>query len=138
MRIIHFSINNPLIVNLSLVIVFIIGVMAWYLLPQEIFPVIDLDMVSIKTEFEGASPVEVEQQVTFPIEEEFEDTQNIDFISSKSSEGMSSIFIKLKPGTNVDDFMLDARTIVDRVIYQTPSYMTLRKMLKDKCNRYQE
>jgi len=115
MRIIHFSINNPLIVNLGLIIVFIIGVMAWYLLPQEIFPVIDLDMVSIKTEFEGASPVEVEQQVTLPIEEEFEDTQDIDFISSKSSEGMSSIFIKLKPGTNVDDFMLDARTIVDRV-----------------------
>jgi len=115
MRIINFSINNPLIVNLSLINILIIGFMAWYLLPQEIFPVVDLDMVSVKTEFEGASPVEVEQQVTLPIEEEFEDTQDIDFISSKSSEGMSSIFIKLKPGTNVDDFMLDARTIVERV-----------------------
>ena len=100
---------------MSLIIILIMGVMAWNLLPQEIFPVVNLDMVSIKTEFEGASPVEVEQQVTLPIEEEFEDTQDIDFISSKSSEGISSIFIKLKPGTNVDDFMLDARTIIDRV-----------------------
>jgi len=115
MAIIRFSINNPLIVNLGLVMVLVMGILAWRLLPQEIFPVVNLDMVSIKTDFEGASPVEVEQQVTLPIEEEFEDSQDIDYISSRSNEGVSSIFIKLKPGSNVDDFMLDARTIIDRI-----------------------
>ena len=115
MRIIHFSINNPLIVNMSLFIILIMGVMTWNLLPQEIFPVVELDMVSIKTDFEGASPIEVEQQITLPIEEEFEDSQDIDYISSTSNEGISSVWIKLKPGSNVDDFMLDARTIVDRI-----------------------
>ena len=115
MAIIRFSINNPLIVNLGLVMVLVMGILAWRLLPQEIFPVVNLDMVSIKTDFEGASPVEVEQQITLPIEEEFEDSQDIDYISSRSNEGVSSIFIKLKPGSNVDDFMLDARTIIDRI-----------------------
>ena len=115
MSLIQFSLRNPLLVNLSLILLLITGVMAWQKLPQEIFPVVDLDMVSIVTEFEGASPAEVEQQVTIPIEEEFEDSQDIDFISSINKESLSSIFIKLKPGSNVDDFMRDTRTILDRI-----------------------
>jgi len=115
MSLIHFSLRNPLLVNLSLIIILIMGVLAWQELPQEIFPVVDLDMISITTEFEGASPVEVEQQVTLAIEEAFEDSQDIDFISSKSKEGLSSIFIKLKPGAKVDDFIRDTRTLLDRV-----------------------
>jgi multidrug efflux pump subunit AcrB len=115
MSLINFSIKNPLIVNLSLAIIFIIGVLAWYALPQEIFPTLALDMVSISTEFEGASPAEVEQQITLSVEEEFEDSQDIDYISSISREGLSSVFIKLKPGSNVDDFMREARTSIDRI-----------------------
>jgi multidrug efflux pump subunit AcrB len=115
MPIIRFSLDNPLLVNLGLVIILIMGVLAWRALPQEIFPVVELDMVSIVTGFEGASPAEVEQQVTLTIEEEFVDSQDIDYITSSSSEGLSSIYIKLKPGSNVDDFINESRTILDRI-----------------------
>ena len=115
MPIIRFSIDNPILVNLGLAIILIMGILAWRALPQEIFPVIELDMVSIVTEFEGASPAEVEQQITLAIEEEFIDSQDIDYITSSSSEGISSIFIKLKPGSNVDDFVNESRTILDRI-----------------------
>jgi len=115
MSLIRYSINNPLIVNLSLVIVLIMGILSWRQLPQEIFPVVDLDLVHIMTEFEGASPAEVEQQITLPLEEEFENSQDIDYISSISRESLSDIYIKLKPGSNVDDFLRDARTILDSV-----------------------
>ncbi len=113
MPLIRFSLNNPLIVNLSIFIILIAGVISWNLLPQEIFPVINLDIVNIKTEFEGASPIEVEQQLTLSIEEKFRDSQDIDYITSTSSEGLSNIYIRLKPGSNVDDFMGEARTILD-------------------------
>ena len=115
MPFIRFSIDNPLIVNLILILILIIGISAWYSMPQEIFPLIELDIVSIRTEFEGASPEEVEQQITLPIEEEFEDSHDIDYISSSSNEGYSSIVIRLKPGSDVDNFMRDARTILDRI-----------------------
>ena len=115
MPFIRFSINNPLIVNLSLCLVLIMGYLCWKLLPQEIFPVVDIDLIHISTEFEGASPLEVEQQVTIPIEQEFEDTQDIDTIASICIEGFSDIYIKLKPGSDVDDFMRETRTIIDSV-----------------------
>ena len=134
---INFSLKNPLLVNLSLIIVFIMGILAWQSLPQEVFPVVDLDMVNINTKFEGASPAEVEQQVTLPIEEEFEDSQDIDFISSVSREGSSSIVIKLKPGADVNNFMRDTRTLLDRVndlpdIAQEPELKRIRTRFS--CN----
>lgn len=115
MPIINASLKNPLLVNLSLIIVLLAGVLAWRDLPREIFPVVELDMVSVNTRFDGASPAEVEQQVTIPIEEEFEDSQDIDTLSSYSGEGGSGVYIKLKAGANVDDFMRRARTLLDRV-----------------------
>ena len=115
MPIINASLKNPLLVNLSLIIVLLAGVLAWRDLPREIFPVVELDMVSINTRFDGASPAEVEQQLTIPIEEEFEDSQDIDTLSSYSGEGGSGVYIKLKAGANVDDFMRAARALLDRV-----------------------
>jgi multidrug efflux pump subunit AcrB len=58
---IRFSIANPLVTNLMLVLVMLMGVLSWYAMPQEMFPVIQLDMARVTTVFEGASPEEVEQ-----------------------------------------------------------------------------
>ncbi|MGD9163894.1 MAG: efflux RND transporter permease subunit, partial [Chromatiales bacterium] len=112
---IDFSIRNPLVVNLLLVIVLLAGVLSWYAMPQEMFPVVEQDRVSIKTLFEGASPEEVERQVTLPIEQELDGLADIDVISSTSNEGVSSILIELKSGVDVDNFMRKVRTALDLV-----------------------
>lgn len=115
MSLIRFSINNALMTNLLLGVVLIMGVLAWYAMPQEMFPVVELDKVRINTVFEGATPEEVERQVTLPIEEEFDGVADIDVITSVSQEGGSQILIELKQGTNVDDFLNDARERLDRI-----------------------
>ncbi|MCU7879330.1 MAG: efflux RND transporter permease subunit [Candidatus Thiodiazotropha sp. (ex Lucinoma aequizonata)] len=112
---IDFSIRNPLMVNLLLIIVLLLGVISWYAMPQEMFPVVEQDKVSIKTFFEGASPEEMERQVTLPIEQELDGLANIDVISSTSNESTSNILIELKTGSDVDNFMRKVRTALDQV-----------------------
>ncbi|MBT8116291.1 MAG: efflux RND transporter permease subunit [Gammaproteobacteria bacterium] len=112
---IRYSIRNPLVTNLSLAIIVIMGVLAWRSMPQEMFPNVELDAVSINVEFEGASPEEVERQISIPIEEEFEGMPEIDVLTSTSSEGMASVMITLKSGTNVDQYMRDAQTALDQI-----------------------
>ena len=112
---IDFSIRNPLIVNLLLIIILLAGVISWYAMPHEMFPVVEQDKVSIRTVFEGASPEEVERQVTLPIEQELDGLADIDVISSTSYEGLSSILIELKSGTDMDNFMRKVRTALDQV-----------------------
>jgi multidrug efflux pump subunit AcrB len=115
MPLIRFSINNPLITNLMLVIVVILGVLSWRSMPQEMFPTVELDAVSVSVEFEGASPEEVERQIAIPLEEEFDGMADIDVMSSTSNEGMASLMIKLKSGTDVDQYMRDAQTALDQI-----------------------
>ncbi|WP_455234225.1 efflux RND transporter permease subunit [Thiogranum longum] len=115
MPLIRFSIANPLITNLMLILVMLLGVLSWYAMPQEMFPVVDLDMARITTVFEGASPEEVEQQVTLPIEEEFDGMSDLDVMTSTSSEGLSTVTLKLKPGANVEQFMRDVRNKLDQI-----------------------
>ncbi|MEE9342121.1 MAG: efflux RND transporter permease subunit [Gammaproteobacteria bacterium] len=115
MGLIHFSIKNPLITNLLLVLVVVMGVLAWRSMPQEMFPVVELDMARVTTVFEGASPEEVEEQITIPIEEQFDSLADIDVMTSTSSEGVSSILLKLKPGTNVEQFMRDLQSQIDQI-----------------------
>ncbi|MES9848080.1 MAG: efflux RND transporter permease subunit, partial [Candidatus Thiodiazotropha sp.] len=112
---IDFSIRNPLMVNLMLVIILLAGVISWYAMPQEMFPVVEQDKVRITTVFEGASPEEMERQVTLPIEQELDGLADIDVVSSTSSEGSSSILIELKSGSDVDNFMRKVRTALDQV-----------------------
>jgi multidrug efflux pump subunit AcrB len=112
---IRFSINNPLVTNLLLGIILILGVLSWRAMPQEMFPTVELDAVSIGVEFEGASPEEVERQVVIPVEEQFDGMPEIDVMTSTSNEGMASINIKLKPGTDVDQYMRDAQTALDQI-----------------------
>jgi len=112
---IRFSINNPLITNLGLVLVMLLGVLSWYAMPQEMFPVVELDMARVTTEFEGASPEEVERQVTLSIEDELDTLTDVDIMTSTSSEGLSTVTLKLKPGTSVEQFMRDLRSRLDQI-----------------------
>ncbi len=115
MPLIRFSINNPLVTNLMLVIVVILGVLSWRSMPQEMFPTVEMDVVSVSVEFEGASPEEVERQVAIPLEEEFDGMADNDVMSSTSNEGMAFLMIKLKSGTDVDQYMRDAQTALDQI-----------------------
>lgn len=115
MGIINFSIKNPLVVNLFLVLVIIMGVISWRSMPQEMFPVVEIDKVRISTEFEGAPPEEIESQITIPIEDEIDSLADIDVVTSESNEGVSKIVIKLKPDTDVDEFLRVVRSTVDAI-----------------------
>ena len=115
MSLIKFSLKYPLLSNMCLLFVFFLGVMSWLNSPQEVFPVFDTDVIKIATRFDGASPLEVERQVTLTIEETFTDAGDIDYIYSNSMEGTSSVYAKLKTGADVDEFMRDTKVRLDSI-----------------------
>ena len=112
---IEYSIKNPLVTNFLLLSIVMVGVLSWYAMPQEMFPVVELDRITVETEYEGAPPVEVERQLTIPIEDEIDDIAEIDELQSISREGQSRILLRLKPDINVDETVRNVRFEVDAV-----------------------
>ena len=112
---IRFSLHNPLLVNLVLVLVLVLGLLAWHSMPQEVFPTFDRDILQVRTTFEGASPEEVERQITIPIEEALDFLVDIDSVTSRSQEGLSTIQYKLLEGADPDELLREMRTEIDAI-----------------------
>ena len=112
---IRFSLENPLLVNLILVLTLVLGVLAWRSMPQEVFPVFERDVLEVRATFEGASPEEVERQITIPIEEALDFLVDVDSVTSRSQEGLSTIQYKLMEGASPDELLREMRTEIDAI-----------------------
>ncbi|NIP23186.1 MAG: efflux RND transporter permease subunit [Phycisphaerae bacterium] len=93
MHIAEFSVKNPVLVNLLMLAILVVGVMSASRLPLELFPSIKLELVSVTTVFPGASAEDVEKLVTIPIEDEINDISGIKVIRSTSIMRASRLFL---------------------------------------------
>ena len=130
---VEYSIKNPLITNFLLLSIVVVGILSWQAMPQEMFPVIESDRISIETEYEGAPPVEVERQLTIPIEDEVDDISEIDELQSISLEGNSRISLDLKPNVNVDEVVRSVEIEVD-AIEDLPDDIEKPRISRQKTN----
>ncbi len=117
MSVARFSVKNPIIANLLMVSIIVLGLLSFKALPREVMPVVNLNWALIITVYPGVSPEEIEKLITIPIEEEIQDVKGIDVISSKSAEGMSVLSVKFDEMPE-DEFRVrfqDLRAEVDKV-----------------------
>lgn len=82
---------------------------------QEVFPEVDLDMVTIDVAYPSASPEEVEQGVLLSIEEAVRGLDGIKEVRSTAVEGRGLISAELLLGVNPDRALSDVKSAVDRV-----------------------
>ena len=112
---IRFSLKNPLLVNLVLALVAALGLIGWHAMPQEMFPTFARDAITVTTVFEGASPEEIERQITTPVEDALDGLADIDSVTSTSQEGLSTVRYKLLEGADADELLREMRTLVDAI-----------------------
>ncbi|SCB50848.1 efflux RND transporter permease subunit [Rhizobium multihospitium] len=85
------SIQQPVFATMMMVAIVVLGIVAWSRLPVDLLPSVDLPTVIVSTNFDGASALAVEQQVSRPIEESIGAISGIKKISSQSSTGNSLV-----------------------------------------------
>jgi HAE1 family hydrophobic/amphiphilic exporter-1 len=78
------------------------GLMSLGRLNQELFPHMDMPLISIATVYPGANPEEVESSVSQKIEDAISSLENIKEINTTSMESFSYVMVKLKDGTDAD------------------------------------
>ncbi|MEL7076492.1 MAG: efflux RND transporter permease subunit [Cyanobacteria bacterium J06582_2] len=91
------------------------GILALFQLPLELQPGGDRPEISISTPYLGASPAEVEDLVTRPIEERLEEVQGVQEITSTSSAGVSSINVEFNWGSDIDRSLVDVLNKLQQV-----------------------
>jgi multidrug efflux pump subunit AcrB len=107
--------RNPVAANLLMLLMIAAGLLTAPRIRQEMFPDVELDVVTIAVPYPGASPVEVEEGVCVPVEEALQGLAGIKRIRSTAAEGVATVAVELMSGEDVARRLADIRARVDAI-----------------------
>ena len=115
MDLIKGSLKNPVARFMMAIGIILLGIIAFQHLAIDLFPDISYPIVSVTTEYEGASPEDIEISLTRPIEKRVSRIQNVRFVSSRSREGLSNVILEFYWGTNLDVAATDIQQAINQI-----------------------
>ncbi|ANU10381.1 MFS transporter [Planococcus antarcticus DSM 14505] len=116
MKISDFSIKRPVFTLVIMFLIIILGAVSFTRIPITLIPELNPPIGVVVTNYPGASPTEVNEKVTKPLEANLATLPGIKSIQSNSQEGSNFILLEFDWSTNIDDVQSDIAQRID----QTP------------------
>src|SRR5215216_1147673 len=88
MKIWNLAIKQPIFMTMILTAGIVMGLLSYTRMPVNLFPDVEFPVVVVTTVYPGASPEEIEDQVTAKMEDELSTSSGLESIQSTSSEGV--------------------------------------------------
>ena len=114
------AVHRPVFTIMAILIVLILGGVSLFRLPIDLMPDITYPTLTIRSNYENASPEEIEELVTRPIEEAMSAVPGVESVYSTSAEGVSNVRVTFSWGTDLDTASNDIRDRLDRTISHLP------------------
>ena len=114
--VIAWAAKNTVAANVLMLILIVGGIVTLMSgIKQEVFPEVELDIVSINVIYPGASPAEVEQAVVLAVEEAVRGIDGVKKVTSSAMEGQASTSVELLLNTDKDRALNDVKSAIDRI-----------------------
>lgn len=110
-----FSVKKAYTVIVGIVLVLILGGVAYTKMTVDLLPSMELPYAIVLTTYPGASPETVETGVTRPIEQAVATIDNVENVQSMSSENFSMVIIEFTSDANMDTATIDMRESLDQI-----------------------
>src|SRR3954447_23762231 len=115
MKIWNLAIKQPVFMTMILVAGIVLGLLAYTQMPVNLFPDVEFPVLVVTTVYPGASPEEIEDQVTSKLEDELSTANGLDSLKSTSSEGFSQIIMQFNLNQSVAKASQDVRDKVNLI-----------------------
>lgn len=113
--IIKWMAEHPVAANLITVFVIAVGILSVTQMPQKTFPEFSLDAVSVSVSYPGASPLEIQDSIVRPIEDQLSGVDGIDSVTASISEGRGGVVVSFLRGENIAKKLDEIKTEIDRI-----------------------
>ena len=110
-----FSVKKPYTVVVGVVLIIILGVVSFSSMTVDLLPSMNLPYAIVMTTYIGASPEEVEQIVTKPVEQTMATVSNIKTVQSISNENASTVVLEFDQTANMDSVTIEMRESLDQI-----------------------
>jgi hydrophobic/amphiphilic exporter-1 (mainly G- bacteria), HAE1 family len=120
MSIVSLSINKPIFMTCLAIVFMVAGMKAYQKLGVDLFPDITIPVVSVKTTYNGASPNEIESEITKYIEDEINTISGLKRITSQNFDSLSVVIAEFNQGTDIKYAEQQVRDKVSMIEYKLP------------------
>ncbi len=121
------AIRRPVTMAMLFLTLIVFGWRSYQNLPINLMPDISYPTLTVRTEYEGAAPADVEKLVTRPLEEMLSIVSGMVEINSVSSPGLSEIILEFTWGTDMNMAMQDVRDRLD--LFDPPKEVTEKPVI---------
>ncbi|HEY0490113.1 MAG TPA: efflux RND transporter permease subunit [Telluria sp.] len=109
------SIRNPVFATMVMVALVVLGLFSYRSLGVEAMPNVALPFAWVEVAYPGASPEQVENDITRQLEDTINTVSGVKTIRSNSWEGRAGVSVEFTLATNMDKAMTDMRDKIGRV-----------------------
>ena len=120
MNIIRIFVKRPVLTTMIVVAFVVLGLYSYQRMVIELMPSVEFPFVIVTTVYPGASPGEVESQITKKVEDAVSTIANVKNLTSYSQENVSQVFIEFQLETDVDIDAIDVKDKVDAIQSNLP------------------
>jgi len=131
-----FSVQRPIFTTMVILIIVILGAVSLSRLRIDLLPDIELPTLTIRTQYEGASPEVMERLITQIIEEIVATVPGVETMTSESYEGNSTIKVSFAWGTDIDTASLDVQATIENEINELPDDIVRPRIRKFDINSF--
>src|SRR5687767_1821165 len=119
-RLAEICIRRPVFAMMLLLTLVVVGIAAYNSLGVDRFPAVDVPIVRINARLAGASPAEMESQISQPIEEVVNTIEGIKELRSVNGSGASFVVATFDLDRDIDTAAQDVRDRVATVVRELP------------------
>jgi HAE1 family hydrophobic/amphiphilic exporter-1 len=109
------SINNPVFATMVMIGIMVLGLFSYKRLGVEAMPNVTFPFASIVVQYPGASPEQVENDLTKPLEDVVNTVAGVKKIRSNSWEGRAGVFVEFSLNANMDRAIQEVRDKVAQI-----------------------
>ncbi len=113
-------IKRPILSLVVSLLILLIGINAGLHLPVRQYPKLSNTVITVTTSYPGASPDLMQGFITTPIEQAVASAEGIDYMTSQSVQGTSTISVYMKLNADPNQALTDVMAKVNQVKYQIP------------------
>jgi hydrophobic/amphiphilic exporter-1 (mainly G- bacteria), HAE1 family len=117
------SIKQPVLATMLAVSLVALGIFSYRELSIDQYPDVEIPVLTVQTQYPGASPETVEREVTKRIEETLNTISGVRHISSTTTEGLSAVVVEFRLGTKINIAQQDAQAKINAVRADFPRDM---------------
>jgi HAE1 family hydrophobic/amphiphilic exporter-1 len=114
------AVKKPIMTYLCFTAVVIFGLFSLSKLPVDLLPDIDTNTIMVMTSYPGASALDIENNVSRPLENVLNTVSNLKHITSRSSENLSLLTLEFEYGYDIDVLTNDVRDKLDMITSSLP------------------